>query len=51
MVRSTENRPIPALALASLWRGLVRDLFDGYRPERHYMRGPGPAWRAKHQGA
>jgi len=19
-----------------------------YRPERHYMRGPGPAWRAKH---
>ena len=21
-----------------------------YRPERHYMRGPGPAWRAKHLG-
>ena len=21
-----------------------------YRPEAHYMRGPGPAWRAKHQG-
>ena len=21
----------------------------GYRPEAHYMRGPGPAWRAKHQ--
>jgi hypothetical protein len=20
----------------------------GYRPELHYMRGPGPAWRAKH---
>jgi len=19
-----------------------------YRPELHYMRGPGPAWRAKH---
>ncbi len=19
-----------------------------YRPEAHYMRGPGPAWRAKH---
>jgi len=19
-----------------------------YRPERHYMRGPGPQWRAKH---
>ena len=21
---------------------------DPYRPERHYMRGPGPRWRAKH---
>ena len=21
-----------------------------YRPELHYMRGPGPKWRAKHQG-
>lgn len=20
-----------------------------YRPEAHYMRGPGPAWRAKHR--
>lgn len=19
-----------------------------YRPERHYMRGPGPKWRARH---
>jgi hypothetical protein len=22
-------------------------MFDAYRPERHYMRGPGPKWRAK----
>jgi hypothetical protein len=22
---------------------------DSYRPELHYMRGPGPKWRAKHQ--
>jgi len=22
--------------------------FAPYRPELHYMRGPGPAWRAKH---
>lgn len=21
---------------------------DHYRPEAHYMRGPGPKWRAKH---
>jgi len=27
---------------------LVRTLTDSYRPERHYMRGPGPKWRAKH---
>jgi hypothetical protein len=27
-------------------RAKARDLFgDGYRPERHYMRGPGPACR------
>ena len=23
-------------------------LFDPYRPELHYMRGPGPMWREKH---
>jgi hypothetical protein len=30
------------------WRALMRDLFDTYRPELYYMRGPGPKWRAKH---
>ena len=25
--------------------------FDPYRPERHYMRGPGPACRAKQAAA
>nr|WP_229173558.1 hypothetical protein [Bradyrhizobium ivorense] len=28
---------------------LVLDVRDSYRPELHYMRGPGPKWRAKHQ--
>jgi hypothetical protein len=44
------TRQIPHIsgALATLWHSLRRDLFDTYRPERHYMRGPGPAWRAKH---
>ena len=23
-------------------------VFDPYRPELHYMRGPGPKWREKH---
>lgn len=27
---------------------LARSLFDPYRPELHYMRGPGPKWHAKH---
>jgi hypothetical protein len=26
----------------------LKHMFDSYHPERHYMRGPGPAWRAKH---
>jgi hypothetical protein len=25
-------------------------LFDHYRPELYYMRGPGPRWHAKHDG-
>jgi hypothetical protein len=35
-------------AVADLWHSVTVDLFGGYRPERHYMRGPGPKWRAKH---
>jgi hypothetical protein len=38
--------------LTATVRVLVRKasvtLFDTYRPERHYMRGPGPRWYAKH---
>jgi hypothetical protein len=26
-------------------------LADNYRPELHYMRGPGPRWREKHADA
>lgn len=33
---------------AGFWRELTRDVVRPYRPELHYMRGPGPAWRAKH---
>ena len=38
-------------SLAELGRALMKDLFDPYRPERHYMRGPGPKWREKHARA
>ena len=37
--------------LADLVQGLARSLFDPYRPELHYMRGPGPKWHAKHDPA
>jgi hypothetical protein len=30
-----------------IWRRLATPLRDPYRPERHYMRGPGPKTRAK----
>jgi hypothetical protein len=32
----------------SMRRWLKIYLFDPYRPELHYMRGPGPKWREKH---
>ena len=34
---------------ASVVHNLVMDVRDCYRPGLHYMRGPGPKWRAKHQ--
>ena len=35
--------------VASVVRNLIMDMRDSYRPDLHYMRGPGPKWRAKHQ--
>lgn len=34
--------------IAGKVRHLTQYLFDTYRPELHYMRGPGPKWREKH---
>ncbi len=31
------------------WHRLLDRATDSYRPERHYMRGPGPKWHAKHR--
>jgi hypothetical protein len=33
--------------LGGFWRQFFVRAFDPYRPELHYMRGPGPACRAK----
>jgi hypothetical protein len=45
---SKRKTPSIGKAVADLWRTVTSELFDTYRPEQHYMRGPGPKWRAKH---
>ena len=35
------------MALVGGWQRLLQAAGNPYRPERHYMRGPGPKWRAK----
>jgi hypothetical protein len=37
--------------IRAFWRQFFARALNPYRPELHYMRGPGPAWRAKHMGA
>jgi len=32
----------------AIFRGLLHDIINSYRPELHYMRGPGPKWQEKH---
>ena len=50
LVKPVDRSPIfPAIADA--WRELRKGFIDSYRPELHYMRGPGPKWREKHGAA
>jgi hypothetical protein len=42
-----DGRASPFAQLRAFWRQFFARAFDPYRPELHYMRGPGPAWRAK----
>jgi hypothetical protein len=37
----------PLAEFRAFWREFLAKAFNPYRPELHYMRGPGPAWRAK----
>ena len=48
---SKNKSPSIGTAVADLWRSVTAELFTDYRPERHYMRGPGPKWQAKHAPA
>ncbi|MCA1401121.1 hypothetical protein [Bradyrhizobium sp. BRP56] len=45
LVRKTANS---ASDFAGVVHNLIMDVRDSYRPELHYMRGPGPKWRTKH---
>jgi hypothetical protein len=44
----SNRRPGLFRNLRAFWRDFANTAFNPYRPELHYMRGPGPAWRAKH---
>jgi len=53
----THSLPVPAEAghvsdfaseIKGFWKRFFATAYNSYRPELHYMRGPGPAWRAKH---
>ncbi len=41
----------PFAGIRAFWRHFFARAFDPYRPELHYMRGPGPAWHAKHMAS
>src|SRR5262249_60487017 len=47
------RRQAPGLAtdITDLFRTLAKALFDPYRPELHYMRGPGPKGHANQEPA
>jgi hypothetical protein len=45
---SRDRQPGLLEEFRSFWRKFAGVAFNPYRPELHYMRGPGPAWRAKH---
>jgi len=47
----SETSAEPPARSSAVWDVLAKALFDPYRPELHYMRGPGPKWHAKHDHA
>ena len=50
--RTRANAPLNlAGELAEMIRAVQTLFGDSYRPELHYMRGPGPKWHAKYDPA
>jgi hypothetical protein len=48
---SRDGHSSPFAGFRAFWHQFLARAFDPYRPELHYMRGPGPAWRAKHMAS
>jgi hypothetical protein len=48
MAIGTQSASGRSTTIAIAWRTMIHSLRHPYRPERHYMRGPGPAWQAKY---
>jgi hypothetical protein len=48
VVGNQNHEPRLLAEIRTSWRLFFGRAFNPYRPELHYMRGPGPAWRAKH---
>ncbi|MBI5265458.1 MAG: hypothetical protein HY852_27000 [Bradyrhizobium sp.] len=46
--RNRGSRARPSSGFKGFWSRFFTTAFHPYRPELHYMRGPGPAWRAKY---
>jgi hypothetical protein len=46
--QSRDHQPGLIGEIREFWHQFIVAAFHPYRPEQHYMRGPGPAWRAKH---
>ena len=49
--RAHDGRSGPFAGIRAFWRQFFARAFNPYRPELHYMRGPGPACRAKQAAA
>jgi len=48
MAKTSTPAPSFGTTMVVLLQSLSGAIFDPYRPELHYMRGPGPKWREKH---
>jgi hypothetical protein len=51
LITQPSSKPLRLNLIITGWHKLIKSSRDTYRPELHYMRGPGPKWYAKHQVA